>query len=698
MNRVLQDLEQLRNAVAEGKDPADLRLASPEVSGLARHLSRRYTRLDALAKAQSRKIKTAQASLSRAKLEKEQYKSSLNELQKILDLCRVISSAQDLKTILHHLLFLLEDILPSRGCAVFIGEGLSDESRAGGAPAPVLASNLTPRLRQVLDQHFEEGIIRWILNERRVCLVPSFEDPAPGGEGHGGDYAIIPLSDNDSPHGFIWIACAISHEQVTPETTSLVWVLSSQASVAILNCLHRRRMEEKIDEMRLLTSISALKSEVLRRSVPAPRAAVTGAPDGNGASANLPAFFAELQGLLARELRLQGGVLLTSGPDGAFTASPALPELTAEALGHVELRKLARLADKDLARLETGDFFASSCPALSRALGWSGIAVLSLFPRRPDGAGPAAGAPAGEAASEGVYYLQPLSHAEIERVPALQTLLPALVSQARVVAESVGLYDSLLAANRNLTAMQWQLVHSGKMAALGQLAGGVAHEINNPLQIMLGRIQMIQMMAEDGKADGKERVQGELNLVTEEILRIRDIVKNLLDFSRQGAREAAFAPVAVNDVLREVLLLLGHQLQQGQVDVRLDLDAGNPRLMGNKNQLKQVFINLLVNAVHAMENAPKVLQVATRVREGSVEAVIRDSGVGIPKDSLHRIFEPFYTTKEMGTGLGLSISYGIVKDHKGTIEVESQESRGTSFTVRIPRLSDEEMGFNLMVG
>jgi C4-dicarboxylate-specific signal transduction histidine kinase len=139
-------------------------------------------------------------------------------------------------------------------------------------------------------------------------------------------------------------------------------------------------------------------------------------------------------------------------------------------------------------------------------------------------------------------------------------------------------------------------------------------------------------------------------------------------------------------------------LQSAQVEVRLNLDAANPKVMANKNQLKQVFINLLVNAMHAMEKDPKVLEISTRVREAHTEAVIRDSGVGIPQENLHRIFEPFYTTKSMGTGLGLSISYGIVKDHKGAMEVESQESRGTCFTVRLPRLSDENLGYNLLVG
>jgi len=357
-------------------------------------------------------------------------------------------------------------------------------------------------------------------------------------------------------------------------------------------------------------------------------------------------------------------------------------------LDHPETRKVLRLADREQARLEAGDFFATSYPVLSRSLGSEGLAVLSLAPSdaRAGNGGPSA------------WLLLPLAAADLQRIPMLQNLLLAIASQARVVAENMGLYDSLLAANRNLTSLQWQLVHSGKMAALGQLAGGVAHEINNPLQIMLGRIQMVQMLAEDQEPGGRAKVKGEIDLVTGEILRIRDIVRNLLDFSRQGGREASYAPVSPNDTLKDVLALLDHQLRTAQVDVRLELDAANPRILGNRNQLKQVFINLLMNAIHAMEGGTRILEVRTAVRGDMVQASIRDTGIGIPKENISRIFEPFFSTKAMGTGLGLSISYGLVKDHKGTMEVESVEARGTCFTVSIPRLEDEAMGYNLLVG
>ncbi|MDQ3002789.1 MAG: ATP-binding protein [Fibrobacterota bacterium] len=678
MDGLIKDIETLKAGLAEGRDVSELKFQSPEFSGLAHDLAQRYSRLDSQAR---RRIRTASASLSRAKLEKEQYKSSLSELQKILDLCRVISSSLDLKDILHHLLFLLSEILPSRGCAVFVGGNRNGSAEVAAGSAPLLASNFTPQLQEILAQHFEEGIIRWILNERRVCLIPSFEDrPADGAV--NGDFAVIPLNDNDSNYGFIWIACTIKQEEVTPENTNLIWVLSSHASIAIMNCLHRQRMEEKLNELKLLTSINALKGEILGQGYPREDGREADGPfDDSGGS--LPAFFREFQGLVARELKLDKGFLIASASDGSLVMHPPQAALDGTPfLDHAETRKLLRHSDKDQVRLEAGDFFLSSYPHLSKALGSVGLALLSLSPTE----------------NRGVYLLLPFTSEDMQRIPLLQNLLLAVASQARVVAENIELYDSLLAANRNLTTLQWQLVHSGKMAALGQLAGGVAHEINNPLQIMLGRIQMIQMMTEEKKPTGKGKLKDELNLVTEEVLRIRDIVRNLLDFSRQGKRETSFAPLSMNDTVKDVLALLQHQLMSNQVEVRLSLEGDNTRVLGNRNQLKQVFMNLMMNAIHAMENEPRVLDIATVVRDGMVMASVRDSGVGISQENISRIFEPFFSTKSMGTGLGLSISYGLIKEHKGTIEVESQETRGTCFTVRLPKIKEEALGYSLLVG
>jgi signal transduction histidine kinase len=134
------------------------------------------------------------------------------------------------------------------------------------------------------------------------------------------------------------------------------------------------------------------------------------------------------------------------------------------------------------------------------------------------------------------------------------------------------------------------------------------------------------------------------------------------------------------------------------VEIKVNLSSENHLVLGNKNQLKQVFMNLMINAIHAMENEPRMLNIDTRQNGDKVETLVRDTGMGIPQEHLQRIFEPFYTTKTKGTGLGLSISYGLIKEHKGAIEVESKEAEGTCFIVQLPKMSPEGIGYNLIVG
>ena len=564
MNSLIHDIEALKAALAEGRDVAELKFESAEFSGLARDLAKRYSRLDTQAK---RRIRTASASLNRAKIEKEQYKSSLSELQKILDLCRVISSSLDLKDILHHLLFLLSEILPSRGCAVFVGGSRTGTAEAAFGNSPLALQQFHPATAADPGPAFRRG--HHPVDPERAARLPHSQLRGPAGDGGvNGDFAVIPLNDNDSNYGFIWIACTIKQEEVTPETTNLIWVLSSHASIAIMNCLHRQRMEEKLNELKLLTSINALKGEILRQGVSREEGRAAEGAFGSGGS--LTSFYREFRFLIARELKLDGGHLIlgSAGRRPGHAASPAVHGRHPVS-GASGIAQAAPLGGQGTGPAGSRGFFPVRLSPCGQGPGLIGPGPA--FPFRHGGPG---------AGSLGAYLLLPLTADDMQRIPMLQNLLLAMASQARVVAENIELYDSLLAANRNLTALQWQLVHSGKMAALGQLAGGVAHEINNPLQIMLGRIQMIQMMAEDKKPAGGGKLKDELNLVTEEVLRIRDIVRNLLDFSRQGKRETSFSPMSMNDTLKDVLALLHHQLISNQVDVRLALEPENTRGAG----------------------------------------------------------------------------------------------------------------------
>ena len=235
--------------------------------------------------------------------------------------------------------------------------------------------------------------------------------------------------------------------------------------------------------------------------------------------------------------------------------------------------------------------------------------------------------------------------------------------------------------DQRLKASQAQLVQSGKMAAVGQLAAGVAHEVNNPLQIILSRVQLLMMRHRE-----EERLVKDLQLVESNVKRISRIIRSLLDFARHNSEEEAWKTIDLLHLTTQTSNLMQHLLEKAEIELQLHLpDGPPPRIYGNVGEIEQVFLNLLINAQQAMPEGGRI-DIELEEGNGAVTAQIRDTGEGISKENLPRIFEPFFTTREDlgGTGLGLSIIYGIVEKHNGVIEVKSQEGKGTTFTLRFP--------------
>jgi PAS domain S-box-containing protein len=227
--------------------------------------------------------------------------------------------------------------------------------------------------------------------------------------------------------------------------------------------------------------------------------------------------------------------------------------------------------------------------------------------------------------------------------------------------------------------LEEQLRISEKMASLGLLAAGVAHEVNTPLT---GISSYTQMLLEQASPDDPRTKL--LEKIEKQTFRAARIVNGLLTLSRPSATEAVErAPVNLNTVIGDVLSLLEHQLEKGSIKVRRELSAGPVLVDGFEFKLQQVFLNLLLNARDAMPRGGW-LTIATRVDGDDAIAEVSDTGSGIPEEHLARIYDPFFTTKAIGqgTGLGLSITYGIVREHDGAIHCESGPGQGTRFTLR----------------
>jgi C4-dicarboxylate-specific signal transduction histidine kinase len=244
---------------------------------------------------------------------------------------------------------------------------------------------------------------------------------------------------------------------------------------------------------------------------------------------------------------------------------------------------------------------------------------------------------------------------------------------------------------QELRDKQEQLVQAGKLATLGELTTGVAHELNNPLNnigLFVGNaIDLIEL----GRGD-REHILRELQNATQQVRKATEIISHLRTFGR--AAPVSREPVSVNQVIQRALSLVQEQLRLREIALRLDLCPEEPTVIGNPIQLEQVFINLLTNARDAMADSPrKAIEVGCAVTPPTVQVTFGDTGPGIPAGLEQRIFDPFFTTKEVGagTGLGLSITYGIVREHGGTITVESRPGDGATFVIRLPLAGDEAL-------
>jgi len=266
--------------------------------------------------------------------------------------------------------------------------------------------------------------------------------------------------------------------------------------------------------------------------------------------------------------------------------------------------------------------------------------------------------------------------------PAHAERLQAFANQSAIAIENARLYDHLKTVLRQREETQAQLIQAEKFAATGRLAAAIAHEINNPLQAVQGCLSL----AQEQTPAGDNAIQEYLNVAQEEINRVAHIVQEMHDFYRPSKGKMLLTDV--NPLIKAILTLSSKKLTQSQIALKTSLLPDLPPVMAVADQLKQVFMNIVLNALDAMPGGG-VLQIMTRrgkSRQGdtTIEIVFQDTGVGITPEMLPHIFDPFYTTKSQGTGLGLFTSYNIIQYHGGDIQVDSTPGQGTTFTIQLP--------------
>ena len=278
------------------------------------------------------------------------------------------------------------------------------------------------------------------------------------------------------------------------------------------------------------------------------------------------------------------------------------------------------------------------------------------------------------------FVLKPAANGNGNGLPArfreatLNVAIAPLVSREQEQIGRLIIFDDVT----DRAELEQRLVQADKLSSIGLLAAGVAHEVNTPLAVIS---TYAQMLAKQVAGDSQKTVI--LEKIAKQTFRASEIVNSLLNFSRTSS--TSFGDLSLNKVILETLSLLDHQLQKAGIQVKTDMEANLPAVHGNTGKLQQVFLNLFLNARDAM-TAGGTLEVRTWSEGLGVKAEVADSGPGIAPENLHRIYDPFFTTKaaRKGTGLGLSVTYGIIQEHGGSIEVANRPSGGARFRLELP--------------
>lgn len=285
-------------------------------------------------------------------------------------------------------------------------------------------------------------------------------------------------------------------------------------------------------------------------------------------------------------------------------------------------------------------------------------------------------------AAVGVFIARtPASSSDFKREDI--AALTILAESAAIALDNIRSASEISQMNRRLNSLNKQMVQSAKLASIGELAGSVAHEINNPLQILLGHIQLL----ESGVGDAPRR----LNIIREQVYRISEITRRLLDFARTTPGDMTPEPVNLLTLAEEVLLFVGSQLRRDGIEVEKISDSPPPLAYGNRSQIEQVLLNLIINARDAMPEGGKLVIAVFSDNDRRACVSVADTGVGIEPNDLDHIFEPFFSTKPRGkgTGLGLSIAREIIRQHNGALDVASEPGKGTTFKISLPAASAE---------
>lgn len=550
--------------------------------------------------------------------------ASLRQTLSLQSLAEAVGTAPDLATLLDSMADVLGRVLPWKGFAVFAAdlESLS--------PQALFERSIGEDDLALVRTWIEDGIIEWVFQAGKPVSLPGTDSESC--------WILMPLLVLGRPVGWMILHPVVPVRDIASHHLETLAMVGAQAAATLDNLAQRGKLQASLHELESLYDVGSRIGSSLD----------LGEIFQVAADAVLERF--QPQSLLLAAV--DAGVSLkikAMCTRGTWSGDASEDDILHAACRRVEPVQICRGMgnDKELDRQQVDLLVA--VPFVHR-----GTTVLG---------GLVVGARNGSRleAPEALNWLT-----------ALAGLLSASLENAR-------LYEDLLAVNERLSTMQSRLVQAGRISGIGQLAGGIAHEINNPLQVVMGRLQILQM-----KIQGNESAQAEVTRIDHEVKRIARIVRGIQDFSHQSRENAPQETVHLVELCESTLQILEHRIRKSEIVVEREGFGEFPRVVGDPDQLRQVVLSLALNAVQSMPEGG-TLKVTLRVQGEDALLEISDTGRGVAPENVERIFDPFFTTRSDAVGLGLAIGYAICKRHGGTLELVPAGPPGSLFRMRLPR-------------
>jgi signal transduction histidine kinase len=567
-----------------------------------------------------------QEQLQTAQNESRMLLSMLKESLSFQDLAQAVGDASGVDSLLDAFASALQRIVPWNVLVMH-------RMVPGKEPEQLLMRGSCPNVAEQLRAHREDGIVQWVLDKKTSIQTP------PDAVDAGG-WVVVPLLVLKKSIGWIELLPG-SPSPIGAHSLEMLRLIASQAAGALDSFWQLEDLRQSNEQ---LTSLYELASEV-------------------GASLDPGHIFKTALDAVVRRLHPQTLEIwsLNAKEPATVRASCSLARapraLNRDSILLEACRKgrMIRSA-RDLSPVSELDSF--------------GVDVLLAIPFVQRSEKVMGGILIGGALNG------PLDRREgIDWLQGLANLLSAAVENAH-------LFDDLLTKNHKLSEMQSHMVQTARMVGIGELAGGIAHEINNPLQVILGRTQIL-LMKELERPDFRQ----DLTSIEVETRRIAEIIRNLLEFSRQKQTSQVYEPVDLGGECRSVFQLLDHLIRQKKVQL---LKVGFEQqvcIQGDSEQIRQMILNLCRNAIQAMEPTGGTLRLELSCAQEWALLRVSDTGPGIAAAVQERIFDPFYTTRSEASGLGLALCYSIAQRHQGSVElVPSLPGEGAAFLVRFPAL------------